>query len=229
MDSDSFQAPPPQIFLRKNFPEILHVLKKFGYQTLGPVLSQGAIQWKEIGTPEDLPIGWKDQQKPGSYSLEPDPSPRYFHIDRRSVRHIRMYRIRPLHHLVPCGHRPHRRIPRPLPTTSLAPQPISMTPNPYLIQPATIIERKKESPEIVTICLQLAGPIHQKAFRFKTGQFNRLYVFIVSDRDEPGFLDHPIERNLSQLWNECWWRDWMSLSHALHGQLNRHLGKTRQR
>jgi len=147
----------------------------------------------------------------------------------RSIWYIGVCWMRAMHHLVPHRHRPHRRSPRALPTTSLAPLPISMTPNPYLIQPAMIIERKQESAEIVTIYLQLAGPVHQKAFRFKTGQVNRLYVFIVSDRDEPGFLDHPIERNLSQLWNECWWRDWMTLSHALHGQPNRHLGKTRQR
>ena len=82
--------------------------------------------------------------------------------------------------------------------------------NPYLIHPATIVERKQESTDIVTFRLQLTDPEHQEAFRFEAGQFNMLYVFglgevaisIVSDTDELRFLDHTIKRNLSQLWNE---------------------------
>ena len=85
----------------------------------------------------------------------------------------------------------------------------SMTHNPYLIHPATIVERKQESTDIVTFRLQLSDPALQEAFRFEAGQFNMLYVFgvgevaifIVSDPDEPEFLDLTIERNLSQLWN----------------------------
>ena len=57
MESDSFKTPNPQLLRREDFPQLLRALKKFGYQILGPVLSQGAIQWKEIATPEDLPIG----------------------------------------------------------------------------------------------------------------------------------------------------------------------------
>ena len=75
-----------------------------------------------------------------------------------------------------------------------------MTHNPYLIHPATIVERKQESTDIVTFRLQLTDPALQKAFRFEAGQFNMLYVFgvgevaisIVSDPDEPDFLDHTI-------------------------------------
>ena len=80
MPSGSVQAPPPQLFLREDFPQLLHGLKQLGYQILWPVVSQGAIQWKAITAPDDLPIGWKDQQEPGSYRLEPDPSPHFFNI-----------------------------------------------------------------------------------------------------------------------------------------------------
>ena len=80
MHSDSFQTPSPQLLRREDFPQLLHALKQSGYQILGPVVSQGAIQWKAISTPNDLPIGWKDRQEPGSYHLEPDSSPRYFNI-----------------------------------------------------------------------------------------------------------------------------------------------------
>ena len=80
MDSASFHTPTPQLLSREDFPQLLHVLKHFHYQILGPVVSQGAIQWKEIATQDDLPIGWKDQQDSASYRLEPDPSQRFFNI-----------------------------------------------------------------------------------------------------------------------------------------------------
>jgi hypothetical protein len=57
MESDFFQAPTPQLLRRKDFPQLLLALKQLGYQILWPVLSQGAIQWKAITAPEDLPIG----------------------------------------------------------------------------------------------------------------------------------------------------------------------------
>jgi NAD(P)H-flavin reductase len=75
-----------------------------------------------------------------------------------------------------------------------------MTHNPYLIHPATIVDKKQESTDIVTFRLQLKDPQQQKQFCFQAGQFNMLYVFgvgevaisIVSDPDEPQFLDHTI-------------------------------------
>ena len=80
MPLDTFQAPATQLLPKKNFSQLFQALKQLGYRTIGPVLSQGAIQWKEIATPDDLPKGWKDQQEPGSYRLEPDPGQRYFNI-----------------------------------------------------------------------------------------------------------------------------------------------------
>lgn len=75
-----------------------------------------------------------------------------------------------------------------------------MTHNPYLIHPAVIADKKQESTDIVTFRLQLTDPAQREAFRFEAGQFNMLYVFgvgevaisIVSDPDEPEFLDHTI-------------------------------------
>jgi NAD(P)H-flavin reductase len=75
-----------------------------------------------------------------------------------------------------------------------------MAHNPYLIHPAMIVDKKQESTDIVTFRLQLTDPTHREAFRFEAGQFNMLYVFgigevaisIVSDPDEPEFLDHTI-------------------------------------
>jgi sulfhydrogenase subunit beta (sulfur reductase) len=78
--SSSFEPPPPQLLRRQDFPQLIQVLRNLGYHILGPVLSNGAIQWDTITRAEDLPIGWKDQQQPGTYRLEPDSGSRYFNI-----------------------------------------------------------------------------------------------------------------------------------------------------
>lgn len=72
--------------------------------------------------------------------------------------------------------------------------------NPYLIHPASIVEKTQESPDIVSLRLRFDEPEIRKTYRFQAGQFNMLYVFgvgevaisIVSDPDEPQFLDHTI-------------------------------------
>jgi len=72
--------------------------------------------------------------------------------------------------------------------------------NPFLIHPATIVEKRHESPDIVSVRLRFENPETRKAYRFQAGQFNMLYVFgvgevaisIVSDPDEPQVLDHTI-------------------------------------
>jgi NAD(P)H-flavin reductase len=72
--------------------------------------------------------------------------------------------------------------------------------NPYLIHPATIVGKIQESPDIVSLRLKFENSEIRKTFRFQAGQFNMLYVFgvgevaisIVSDPDEPEFLDHTI-------------------------------------
>ncbi|MCA9457331.1 MAG: hypothetical protein KC587_11760, partial [Nitrospira sp.] len=80
MATESFAPSPPGLLHRQDFSHLIRILQKLGYRILGPVLSNGAIQWGEITRGEDLPIGWKDQQRPGSYRLEPDSNPRYFNI-----------------------------------------------------------------------------------------------------------------------------------------------------
>ena len=72
--------------------------------------------------------------------------------------------------------------------------------NPYLIHPATIMERIREADSIHTYRLRLNDEEICRNFRFTAGQFNMVYLFgvgevaisIVSDPEEPERLDHTI-------------------------------------
>ena len=72
--------------------------------------------------------------------------------------------------------------------------------NPYLIQPATIVEKIREAEGIDTYRLRFVDEQVRRAYRFAAGQFNMVYLFgvgevaisIVSDPDEPDYLDHTI-------------------------------------
>lgn len=72
--------------------------------------------------------------------------------------------------------------------------------NPYLIHQATIVEKIREAEDINTYRLRINDDEVRQQFRFTAGQFNMVYLFgvgeaaisIVSDPDEPTFLDHTI-------------------------------------
>lgn len=72
--------------------------------------------------------------------------------------------------------------------------------NPYLIHPATIVEKTQEARDIFTYRLRLVDQTVRRAFRFVGGQFNMVYAFgvgevaisIVSDPEDPELLDHTI-------------------------------------
>jgi NAD(P)H-flavin reductase len=81
------------------------------------------------------------------------------------------------------------------------PQAIAQTAsNPYLIQPATIVEKIRAAEGIDTYRLRFVDEQVRRAYRFAAGQFNMVYLFgvgevaisIVSDPDEPEYLDHTI-------------------------------------
>jgi NAD(P)H-flavin reductase len=72
--------------------------------------------------------------------------------------------------------------------------------NPYLIQSATIVDKIRETENIDTYRLRFVDEQVRRSFQFAPGQFNMVYLFgvgevaisIVSDPDEPEFLDHTI-------------------------------------
>lgn len=78
--------------------------------------------------------------------------------------------------------------------------PALQTVNPYLMHPARIVGKSQEAQGIYTYRVQLINAAVRKAFRFVGGQFNMVYAFgvgevamsIVSDPDDPEFLDHTI-------------------------------------
>jgi sulfhydrogenase subunit beta (sulfur reductase) len=50
--------------------DLVDVLRRRGYQVLGPIMRDGAIIYDEIETTNDLPTGWTDEQSGGTYRLE---------------------------------------------------------------------------------------------------------------------------------------------------------------
>ena len=63
---------------RGRFLELFDRLVHRGYQTIAPVVRDGAIVYAEVSGPEDLPRGLRDLQSPGSYRLEAEGSGRFF-------------------------------------------------------------------------------------------------------------------------------------------------------
>ena len=78
-------------------------------------------------------------------------------------------------------------------------EPVSLI-NPYLIHPATIVDKVRETEDIHTYRLRIDDENVRQRYRFAAGQFNMVYLFgvgevaisIVSDPDEPEWLDHTI-------------------------------------
>ncbi|MHC5109974.1 MAG: 4Fe-4S dicluster domain-containing protein [Planctomycetota bacterium] len=54
---------------RHTLDDLFIVLKSNGYTLVGPTVRDQAIVYDEIYSIDDLPTGWVDRQKPGSYSL----------------------------------------------------------------------------------------------------------------------------------------------------------------
>jgi ferredoxin len=57
------------ILRREDFQQLLDALHVQGYRTIGPTLSEGTIVYDEVTSVADLPMGWTDEQGPGTYRL----------------------------------------------------------------------------------------------------------------------------------------------------------------
>ncbi|HZD87182.1 MAG TPA: 4Fe-4S dicluster domain-containing protein [Gaiellaceae bacterium] len=50
--------------------DLIAALARRGFRVLGPTVRDGAIVYDELGGADELPVGWTDRQRPGSYRLE---------------------------------------------------------------------------------------------------------------------------------------------------------------
>lgn len=68
--SDTFSSHQEKAVLQsRHLGTLLEVLRKSGYQVVGPTRREGAIVYDELASVNDLPIGWTDQQDGGKYQL----------------------------------------------------------------------------------------------------------------------------------------------------------------
>ncbi len=70
----------PHILQKSSFHQLIDALRRTGYRVIGPVVQDGSIRWAHIDRLEDLPIGWRDEQRPSHYRLEHTDSSNMFDI-----------------------------------------------------------------------------------------------------------------------------------------------------
>jgi NAD(P)H-flavin reductase len=63
---------------REDFPLLLERLRGDGYKLMGPTVRDGAIRIQRIESVQDLPVGWTDEQAPGTYRLQRREDDAYF-------------------------------------------------------------------------------------------------------------------------------------------------------
>lgn len=62
-------AIPPAVIERADLQSLLDALETAGYRIIGPTVRDGAIVYEPVRTVAELPIGWTDEQAPGTYRL----------------------------------------------------------------------------------------------------------------------------------------------------------------
>jgi ferredoxin len=60
--------------------QLLDELSSRGFETLGPVVREGAVFLEPVKRIEDLPVGWRDEQTPGRYRLSHSGGERVFDV-----------------------------------------------------------------------------------------------------------------------------------------------------
>jgi ferredoxin len=55
---------------RTGLRDLLEALRRRGFVVVGPTIRDNAIVYDELNSPEDLPIGWTDEQSGGTYRLK---------------------------------------------------------------------------------------------------------------------------------------------------------------
>ncbi len=60
----------PHLLKSNNLNDLFLLLKKKGYDIIGPTIRDRAVVLDTLASPDDLPVGYHDRQTPGSYRLE---------------------------------------------------------------------------------------------------------------------------------------------------------------
>ena len=66
------------VIAKPTLQSVFDALREAGYALIGPTVADGAIIYDEIAVIADLPVGWTDEQGPGSYRLRRRGDDRYF-------------------------------------------------------------------------------------------------------------------------------------------------------
>src|SRR5262245_2261040 len=67
-----------RILPRLQLDNLIRLLAGDGFEVIGPQIDQGAIVYAPIKSAAELPIGWTDEQAPGSYRLKQRSDGAYF-------------------------------------------------------------------------------------------------------------------------------------------------------
>ena len=66
------------VIKKESIRELLNILQKERYETIGPIINNGAIIYDDLESIFDFPIGWNDVQQPGIYRLKKSDSKTLF-------------------------------------------------------------------------------------------------------------------------------------------------------
>ena len=70
MTASRLQVNDTAIVERQNLEALILALSKRGYEVVGPTVREGAIVYERLGSANDLPAGWTDEQDGGTYRLK---------------------------------------------------------------------------------------------------------------------------------------------------------------
>jgi NAD(P)H-flavin reductase/Fe-S-cluster-containing hydrogenase component 2 len=73
-------ATEPRFLPRARFQSLIDLLGEDGRRVIGPTVADGAVVYDEVRAVDDLPVGMRDEQAPGSYRLVETGSPRVFDV-----------------------------------------------------------------------------------------------------------------------------------------------------
>lgn len=68
--SPRISQPALRVLEASRLQKLIDELVRRGYEVIGPTVRDGAIVYDKVGSVEDLPAGWTDEQEPGRYRLK---------------------------------------------------------------------------------------------------------------------------------------------------------------